>query len=320
MENTALVLHDQLLESQPDNARHDSDICPFCTDWSLLQSGIPSGFSRLDEAAKSAPFGDVEYADPGFQSDGIKRFPIDTAYHAKKSLEFLQDDSAASAYTPKDFETVKSRVESAVEGLGVVVTAASEGGTNQHMDTKPQEMMISKETHEALLAKALTDAAAATENDKAELTGKLQELETANAELSTEKSEQAAEVERLTAELDKANLELKSAQDELSALKAEADKQAEEAAKAEIAAARAEQIRSLGLFKEEYITEKSEMWAALEEAAWDERVEEWTAAKEASADASSAPAGEADMASSMTGTREVSTGDKPSARRLVLGL
>jgi hypothetical protein len=318
MENTALVLHDQLLDSQPDNAKHDSGICPFCTDWSLLESGIPSGFDRLDEAAKSAPYGDVEYADEGLQSDGVKRFPIDTASHAKLSLEFLQRADVAGAYTPKDLDTATSRARSALEGFGVVVTAASEGGTNQHMETNPQETMISQETHEALLAKALTDAAAATENDKAELSGKVEELTAAKDALSTEKAELATENERLTAELDKANLELKTVQDELAAIKAEADKVAEEAAKAETAAARAEQIRSLGLFKEDYITEKSATWASLEEAAWDERVEEWQAAKEASV---STATGDADLASSMTGTKKVSTdGDKPSARRLVLGL
>lgn len=317
MENTVLVLHDQLLDSQPNNAKHDSAICPFCTDWSLLESGIPSGFDRLDEAAKSAPYGDVEYADEGLQSDGVKRFPIDTARHAKLSLEFLQGADVASAYTPKDLETATNRVRSALEGFGVVVTAASEGGTNQHMDTNPTETMISQETHEALLAKALTDAAAATENDKAELSGKVNELASANEALSTEKAELVTKNEELTAELEKANIELKTVQDELAAIKAEADKVAEEAAKAEIASARAEQVRSLGLFKDDYITEKSAMWAGLEEAAWEERVEEWTAAKEASVTSTSS--GDADLASSMTGTK-VPTGDKPSARRQVLGL
>lgn len=315
MESTALALHDQLLDSRPSDARHDSDVCPFCADWALTKSGIPSGFDRLDEEARSAPFGNVEYADPGLQSDGVKRFPIDTAYHIKKALEFLQDPEVASAYTPEDLDAIRERVQAASQGTGVVVTAASEGGTKQHMET-PE--MISKETHEALLQKALTDAAAAIEADQAELKSKLEELETASAALTTERDEAKAEVERLTEELDKANLELKSAQDELSALKAEAEKAAEEAAKAELAAARSEQVRELGLFKEDYITDKSAKWADMDEAAWEERVEEWKAAKDASA--SSTPAEGADMASAMTGTREVSTGDAPSARRQVLGL
>lgn len=50
----ALKLHDDLLASQPDGARHASDICPFCVEKAALSTASdPSGSGRPDVSNKS---------------------------------------------------------------------------------------------------------------------------------------------------------------------------------------------------------------------------------------------------------------------------
>lgn len=321
MPRTPLAIHDELLLSAPRDARHDSDICTFCTDWSLTPEGIPSGFDRLEESVKQAPYGDIAYADPGNQSDGIHRYPIDTEAHARRTAEFLSRQEIAARY-PDDIAEMRRATRDALLSFGfkdadvIVADAASEGGTN-HMET------ISNETHEALLEKALRDATEA-------LSAKVAELETANstlngqvAELTVAKESAEAEVaslkeanETLNGDLDNAQVNLKAVQDEVAALKGDIAAKEEAARVAEIASERADQVRNLGLFTEEYLADKASAWASMDEAAWTERLEEWKAVK------GSAPAASAttDTASALLGTRGAKPGEQATARRAVLGL
>lgn len=313
MTQTPLAMHDALLANAPAGARHDADVCPFCKDWAMTNDGIPSGFGRLDEASRITPYGDVEYADAGFQSDGVKRFPIDTEPHARLTLQYLQDSANAGAYTKNQLSQMVQVTEAALAKFGVSVqpNTEMEGGTHQQMDT------ITQETHEALVEKALRDGTAALEAEKAALVTKVAELDANNATLSSEKAALEAENERLNGELDTAQIAVKAAQDEVATLKADIASKEQEAAKAEIASSRAEQVRTLGLFSEDYIVEKASRWADVDEAAWAERVEEWSAAKATSATTVTAST---DTASAMTGTREVQSGAEASTRRKVLGL
>jgi chromosome segregation ATPase len=354
--DTALNLHDALLLNMPAEARHDSDICPFCADWSMAEDGIPSGFCRLDLADAKAPYGNVEYADPGYQKDGVKRYPIDTEAHARAAWSYIHQASNSDKYNADQLASIRTKISAALERFGVeaenkevektkkladakssskvsnnpkeskasdksssasnetdaLPDAASEGGTTKHMDT------ITQETHEALLEKALRDATASLEAEKAELESKVATLTEAASAKESEIASLQSENERLNGELDTAQVSLKAATDEAQALKADIASKEAEQAKADIAAARATQVRNLGLFTEEYITEKASRWAEVDEAAWNDRLDEWKVAKGTSA---SAAGKTTDTASAMTGTSETQTGSEPtSARRAALGL
>jgi hypothetical protein len=346
MTQTPLAMHDALLMSAPDGARHDSDICPFCVEWSMTSEGIPSGFSRLDEASQKAPYGDVKYADPGLQADKVKRYPIDTEAHARAAWSYINQAENAEKYSPEDLTKVRKAIESALQAFGVGVTpedvqavrdhqvktakeeqklldkqkakstskksdAASEGGTDKQMDT------ITQETHEALLEKALKDATTALETAKAELEAKVAELSEKASQAEGQVTALTTENERVNSELDTAQVALKAATDEANALKADIAAKEAEAQKAEIATARATEVRNLGLFSEEFITERASKWAEVDEAAWTERLDEWKVAKGASAPTASATT---ETASAMTGTNDVTTGQSRSARRAILGL
>lgn len=259
----AIALHDQLLESQPSDARHDRDICPICVDKATETANPPS---RIP---------------PGSAGPDVS------------------DQNQSQTNT--------------------------EGGTPEPMSDNANT--ISQETHKALLNQAVADATSAT--DKA-LADKTAALDTANAELTSVKTEletAKSEVARLNGELDTAQVQLKAATDKAAELEADLAKERDDRAKADVASKRAEQVKNLGLFGDEYVAEKASAWAELDEAAWTERVDEWSKLKPA--DGATAT-GTADTASAMSGTSQTLTQTepgsdsasetKPSARRGVLGL
>jgi len=258
----ALKLHDDLLATQPEGARHDSDICPFCVEQAARSTASdPSGSGRPDVS----------------KSD----------------------------------------------------SKSTEGGDNPTMSD------ISQEAHDALLKKAVDDAVAeATKTTEAALATKTQEAEKASArvkELETELATATTETERLNKDLDAAQVKLTAASTEVEDLK-KAATEAEEAAQiAEVAAKRGEQVKNLKLFPEEYVTtERASKWAALEEAAWDEQIEEWKQLKPVSDSGDGTEKG-TEAASAMTGTSgqltkeqqdAAAAGDsaKTKPQRAVLGL
>lgn len=350
MSTTSLLdIHDDLLSQAPEGAHHDESLCPFCTDWALSESGTPSGFDRLDLADRTAPYGDVDYADPGLLEDKVKRFPLDTVAHAQAAWTYIHQASVADMYSQDDLSEVRVKISKALEQFGSdakdqevehtkrlaeaknagkpvpgqkpaptkkpTADAASEGGTNKHMDT-PET--VSKETHEALLDKAVRDATAALTTERDALKAQVDTLTSDKASQDTEMAAVKSENERLNGELDTAQVSLKAAQDEASQLKADIAQRDEQAGKAQIASDRAAQVRNLELFPEEYITEKAEKWADQDEAAWNDRLEEWKALKGTTSTTTTTTT--TDTASAMTGTRDGGTGHEPSARRAILGL
>lgn len=203
---------------------------------------------------------------------------------------------------------------------------------NEHggRDTNPMsDNMMSKETHDALLTKAVADAVAATDAALAtkteEAAAEKQRADAAEAELATVKADNA----RLNTELDTAQVSLTAANEEVTQLKSDIAKRDEDKALAEKASARAEQVKGLGLYEESYVTERASHWATLSDDDWASRLEEWAKVRPTETTAASTT----DAASAMSGsTGELTkeTGEpgsdaaaettKPSPRRGVLGL
>lgn len=345
---TALSMHDQLLLNRPEGAPHDGSMCPFCADWSMAGEGTPSGYARLDLADAKKPYGSVEYADPGYQADKVKRYPIDTEAHAKAAWSYIHQAGNAEKYTADQLSSIRQKIQAALKKFGVEAEnkqvetvkkmADAKSGSNKANNaskknpsdksasthqpvaseggTTPMET-ISQETHEALLDKALRDATASLEAEKAELERKVATLEEAAAAATQEVASLKTENERLNGELDTAQVALKAAQDEAEAFKSEKAAVEEAARIAEVASKRATEVRELALFTEEYVTEKASLWAAMDEAAWNERLGEWKAVK--GQPRAAAPTS-TDTASAMSGSSEIPAGKEPSARRRALGL
>jgi len=86
---------------------------------------VMDGISEDEDRAGKSPFGTVAYADPGYQKDGKKRYPIDNAAHAKAAWSYINKASNQAPYSAKQLASIKSKVQAACKKFGVKVSAGS---------------------------------------------------------------------------------------------------------------------------------------------------------------------------------------------------
>src|SRR5450755_2743178 len=75
----------------------------------------------------SKPFGTVSYADPGYQADKVKRYPVDSKAHVKSALSYLAQKANAAKYTPAQLKRVMGRIRAAAKKFGITTAAESAG-------------------------------------------------------------------------------------------------------------------------------------------------------------------------------------------------
>lgn len=100
-------------------------------------AGAGSGVREADKK----PYGAVQYADPGYQSDKVKRYPIDTKAHAKAAWSYINQQDNAKAYTAAQLKRIKGRIRAALKKFGVTVTAESLAGI---ASTAPEVHMLTE--------------------------------------------------------------------------------------------------------------------------------------------------------------------------------
>ena len=183
---------------------------------------------------------------------------------------------------------------------------------------------MTKETHEALLTKAVNDATVATEQALATKTEENKSLAAKNQELESEVASLKADNDRLNGELDTAQVSLKAANEKVDQLESDIAAKDEAARKAEIASKRADQVKNLKLYDDEYVQERASSWAELSDEDWTSRLDEWAKIRPVDAAAT-----KTDNASAMSGTSGELTKEpatdaahetKTPARRAALGL
>lgn len=76
------------------------------------------------------PYGDVKYADPGYR-DNKKRYPIDTAEHARAAWAYINVPKNAGMYSPEQLAIIKGKIQAALKKFGVTVSA--EAGANHSL-------------------------------------------------------------------------------------------------------------------------------------------------------------------------------------------
>lgn len=69
------------------------------------------------------PYGDVAYADPGYQADGKKRYPIDSEEHCRAAWSYINQQGNASKYSSGQLASIKGRIRAALKRYGVQVSA-----------------------------------------------------------------------------------------------------------------------------------------------------------------------------------------------------
>jgi HK97 family phage prohead protease len=76
-----------------------------------------------DDAKK--PYGDVKYADPGYQEDKKKRYPLDSEAHCRAAWSYINMPKNASAYSSEHLKEIKGRIKAALKKYGAEVSADS---------------------------------------------------------------------------------------------------------------------------------------------------------------------------------------------------
>lgn len=88
-----------------------------------LASLLDEEWARASDPKK--PYGDVKYADPGYQKDGKKRYPIDSKEHCLAAWSYINQEKNAGKYTSAQLKAIKGRIKSALKKYGVTVDEKS---------------------------------------------------------------------------------------------------------------------------------------------------------------------------------------------------
>lgn len=80
---------------------------------------------KADDPKK--PYGDVTYADPGYQKDGQHRYPLDSAAHVRSAWSFINQDKNASLYTAEQLSKIKNRIKAAADKFGIEIGDDAKG-------------------------------------------------------------------------------------------------------------------------------------------------------------------------------------------------
>jgi hypothetical protein len=81
----------------------------------VIEAPVVPADELVEEIDKGGdePYGDVTYADPGYQSDGKKRYPVDTEDHIRAAWSYINKPKNAGQYTSDQLRRVKAKIVSA---------------------------------------------------------------------------------------------------------------------------------------------------------------------------------------------------------------
>lgn len=110
--------------------------------WDVAKDGLPDTWVRVIEFAADAspdkPYGDVEYADPGHQEDGVSRYPIDTEKHIRAAWGYINQKENADKYSPEDLKKVRDKIKAAAKDIGMEISEESEEMAVKEEDDCPE--------------------------------------------------------------------------------------------------------------------------------------------------------------------------------------
>jgi hypothetical protein len=79
-------------------------------------------FGKKDNGDGKKPYGDVAYADPGYQSDGKKRYPIDTEGHVRAAWSYINQADNARQYSSEQLGRIKAKIRAAAGRHGIEIS------------------------------------------------------------------------------------------------------------------------------------------------------------------------------------------------------
>lgn len=94
---------------------------------SVQEALVTATIEEADAPKAQTPVPDGgPYADPGYQADKKKRYPVDTKARAKAAWSYVSQADNARLYTSAQLKRIKQRITKALKGFGVTV-ATQEG-------------------------------------------------------------------------------------------------------------------------------------------------------------------------------------------------
>ncbi len=113
------------------------------TNTPIAKGMVPINFSELFEVtpkkfANLAPYGNVTYADPGFQADKKKRYPLSTEKKIRAAWSYISMPRNAGKYSSSQLASIKSKIIGAMKRIGAKVQMS--------------EATIEKELNDTLMA------------------------------------------------------------------------------------------------------------------------------------------------------------------------
>jgi HK97 family phage prohead protease len=85
----------------------------------LLADELLESMGVQRAAAPPPPYGNVEYADPGYQADKKKRYPLDTKARVIAALSYIGQAKNAGQYSADDLAKVKAKIEAAAKKMKI---------------------------------------------------------------------------------------------------------------------------------------------------------------------------------------------------------
>lgn len=142
------------------------------------------------------PYGDVTYADPGYQADGKKRYPLDTEAHCRAAWSYINMPKNAAKYTADQVKAIKGRIKAAGKKYGIEFSdsTSSSGRQNapEHHRTEPHPHSAAPNNNQNRSTSVETDRESMTVEERvarqSEIRARLAELDTeySGAELPEE--------------------------------------------------------------------------------------------------------------------------------------
>jgi len=103
----------------------------------------------FEERDPKKPYGDVTYADPGYQADGKKRYPLDSAAHCRAAWSYINMPKNAAEYTSEQLASIKSKIQAAAKKFGIDISSDESKSSDEPGETtQPLDLEVAAQTTE----------------------------------------------------------------------------------------------------------------------------------------------------------------------------
>src|SRR5437660_3231857 len=122
-------------------------VCPACGHQFIPDAGATRATEAVEADNPNKPYGDVNYADPGYQKDGKARYPLDTEQHVRAAWSYINQSDNAAQYTSDQLKNIKGRIRAAAKRFGIAIAdQATEAGTVTDSDRLAGRVIEAKGT------------------------------------------------------------------------------------------------------------------------------------------------------------------------------